>query len=153
MENVAPGQQLADTRLPSMDCTRPSLEAFNALPSRPGSAAAQQHKQQQRAQNARVAADPQAAGAEGLLSLCALLGVQANMQQALARLAAVARDLPVPMRMLVTLSGSRLIEVAAVSSNMAIAEPHKTLTGGRLERLAAHAMPAKRRMSRADGNA
>ena len=104
MENVAPGQQLADTRLPSMDCTRPSLELFNALPSRPGSAAAQQNQRQQRVQNAQVAADPQAAGAEGLLSLCAMLGVQANMQQALARLAAVARDLPVPMRMLVTLS-------------------------------------------------
>ena len=103
MENVAPGQQLADTRLPSMDCTRPSLEAFNALPSRPSSAAARQHQQQQRVQNAQVAADPQAAGREGLLSLCAMLGVQANMQQALARLAAVARDLPVPMRMLVTL--------------------------------------------------
>jgi len=103
MENVAPGQQLADTRLPSMDCTRPSLEAFNALSSRPGSAAAQQHKQQQRVQNAHVAADTQTLGTAGLLSLCAMLGVQANMQQALARLAAVARDLPVPMRLLVPL--------------------------------------------------
>ena len=107
MENVAPGQQqLADTRLPSLDCTRPSLEAFNALPARPSSGAGQQQQQQHRVQHAQVAASPQAAGTEGLLSLAAMLGVQANMQQALGRLAAVARDLPVPMRMLVMLRPS-----------------------------------------------
>ena len=108
MENVAPGQHLADTRLPSLDCTRPSLEAFNALPRRHSTAVAQQQQQQPRVQQAQVAASPQSAGMAGLLSLCAMLGVQANMQQALGRLAAVARDLPVPMRMLVILRASPL---------------------------------------------
>ena len=102
MENVAPGQQLADSRLPSLDCTRPSLEAFNALPPRSSFAVAQQHRQQtQRSQQAQPSRGGQAAAPQGLLGLCSMLGVQPSMQQALGRLAAVARDLPVPMRMLV----------------------------------------------------
>ena len=110
MENVAPGQQLADSRLPSLDCTRPSLEAFNALPPRTSSASAQQQqrRQAQRPQQRQQQQQPQAPGGaqvavpQGLLGLCSVLGVQPNMRQALGRLAAVARDLPVPMRMLVS---------------------------------------------------
>ena len=108
MENVAPGQQqLADSRLPSLDCTRPSLEAFNALPPRASSVGGRQQQQQaQRSQmgqqQPQASRGSQATVPQGLLGLCSMLGVQANMQQALGRLAAVARDLPVPMRMLVT---------------------------------------------------
>jgi hypothetical protein len=126
MENVAPGQQLAESRLPSLDCTRPSLEAFNALPPRTSSAAAQQQQrqaqrsqqeQQEQQQSPQASGGAQAAVPQGLLGLCGMLGVQSNMRQALGRLAAVARDLPVPMRMLVSDTSPKSIAVPAFARN------------------------------------
>lgn len=72
--------------MPSLEGTRPSMEAFSALPPRAGALPA-----------------PLAKGdtPPGLKGLCSCLNIQPAMQQPYAQLAAVARDLPVPMRMLV----------------------------------------------------
>ena len=73
--------------MPSLDCTRPSMESFDALPPR---------------FSLQI---PEAEGgpsAQDFISLCAKLDIQPAMQKSFAQLAAVARSLPVPMRMLVS---------------------------------------------------